>query len=1051
MNPSSIYSKTGKGVQEASGKTSHLSRADRAILAAIDGKTTLAQLAAKFDRAADDKFFAVIKKMDDGGFIREVPSGTVQRGAANAPRPSVPPAGPSSRAPAASPGGGADLDFTQIFSAPPPMAKPPAAPAASKAPPAPSRPPPPSSKDPMAAAREAAEARARAEREARAKAEAAEKAAMLSTQQFRLDAEMRAKIEREKAMAAAAEGKTRAEIEARARAEREAKERAEREAREKAEAAERARIEAERAAKERAEREAREARERAEREAREAKERAEREARERIEAAERARRDAAEKARREAEELRQRLEEERLARELAERRAREEAERTKRELEERKRREEEERKAREEAEALRQKLEEERKAREEAERKAREERERRERERLAELQRLQEEEDRRRREEEEQARAAEDAERKAREEVERREAEEHQRQIRLAREAEDRKRRDADARKKKEEEARRWEAEEARRKADDAYRQRAEEEDRLRAEREAQEAAERAEAEKRAAAEADALAGSLLVDLDNFAQREEEERKAKAEEEAKRRAEAERKAKEEEEARQRAEAERKARKAEEKRQREEEEKRLREEAEQREREEEARRKEEEEKRRQREREERARLAKTEDVEISTADLGSGGEEGDDRRLTPEARKALRQRQAEVAKARRRGDVSAARAADAYRRKQPAKWGRPLALFLFFVLVIGAGVANFVPLDAKHYASVASDALGVPVRIGRANFYVLDAIELRFRDVQIGEAAKAREVRAAPELGALVGGRPAFSRVDFVGLTLRQDALAAALGGALQPAAMRVGRVRAEDAKLEGPLALPAIDFDAAIGDAGRVLSVKLTGEDALGTITPRADGVVFEVAAKSFTVPFLPDFSIAEFAMKGSAGPQWMTIESFDGRAFDGTLVGSARIEWGAEWRVQGQIEARVMNAAVFAPLLVSEGRFSGKGRYTLGGPDPAKLLGSARLDGEFAVGKGVLGSFDLSRALQSSSAQASGRTPFNELEGRVSYGSGTFAFRDVRLSSGLLKANASLDVDAKGGLSGRVNAELRDLRGTLYFAGRLGDPQLRR
>jgi hypothetical protein len=95
-----------------------------------------------------------------------------------------------------------------------------------------------------------------------------------------------------------------------------------------------------------------------------------------------------------------------------------------------------------------------------------------------------------------------------------------------------------------------------------------------------------------------------------------------------------------------------------------------------------------------------------------------------------------------------------------------------------VLVIGAGVANFVPLDAKHYASLASDALGVPVRIGKANLYVLDRVELRFRDVQIGEAAKAREVHAVPELGALFGERRAFSRVDLVGLTLRQDALAA---------------------------------------------------------------------------------------------------------------------------------------------------------------------------------------------------------------------------------------------------------------------------------
>ena len=48
MNPTAIYSKTGKGVQESSGKTSLLSRADRAVLTQIDGKTTFADLQIKF-------------------------------------------------------------------------------------------------------------------------------------------------------------------------------------------------------------------------------------------------------------------------------------------------------------------------------------------------------------------------------------------------------------------------------------------------------------------------------------------------------------------------------------------------------------------------------------------------------------------------------------------------------------------------------------------------------------------------------------------------------------------------------------------------------------------------------------------------------------------------------------------------------------------------------------------------------------------------------------------------------------------------------------------
>ena len=47
MNPTAIFSKSGKGVQEASGKTSQLSRGDLAVLSAIDGRATLADVASK--------------------------------------------------------------------------------------------------------------------------------------------------------------------------------------------------------------------------------------------------------------------------------------------------------------------------------------------------------------------------------------------------------------------------------------------------------------------------------------------------------------------------------------------------------------------------------------------------------------------------------------------------------------------------------------------------------------------------------------------------------------------------------------------------------------------------------------------------------------------------------------------------------------------------------------------------------------------------------------------------------------------------------------------
>jgi len=990
MNPTSIYSKTGKGVQEASGKTSQLSRGDRAILSAIDGKTNLKELSAKFDRAPDDKFFSLIRKLDADGFIREVSPGMAERGAARVSKPappSVPAAAPKSA--------GEDLDFTQIFSAPPKMEKPPA----------------PAGGDPMAAARQEAELRARAEREAKARAEAAAKANIDSTQKFRIDAEARAKAAREASMHAAAEGMTKAQIEARTRAEADARVRAAAEAQARAEAAVRAKVEAERLAQERAEREAREA-----------KDRAARELRDRAESAERARFEAADRARREAEELRFKLEEERHAREEAERRARDEAERTKREAAERARREAEEKKVREEAEALRAKLDEERSAREEAERKAEAEREKR--------------------------RALDEAERKLHEAEERREAEEHQRQIRLAREAEDKKRRDADARKKKEEEARRWEHEDARRKSDDAYRQRAEQEDKERAEREVVEAVERAEAEKKAAEAADALAGSLMADLDSFSKREEDERKEQQEQEKKEREERLRKIQEEEARHESEEAERKARKAEEKRQREEEERKQKEEDERVAREAEAKWQEVEEKRK-KERDEKAR--KKDDIPISSSDLGRDDISDDERKLTPEARKALRDREREVQRLRARGDVPSAKAATAYKRKQPVKWGKPVAIGLFFLLVVGVGALNVLPQATAEYERLASDALGTPVKIGSARMWVLAGVEMRFERVQVGESIRIAEVRAVPEFGALLSGNKAFSRVEIDKLVLSQDLLGGALFGVMKSDRLRVSRVVAKGLKLEGPLALPAVDADVQIGSDGHVFSVRLTGEGTNGQLTLRGDGLAFEVALASFTLPFLDKLAITDFGMKGSANRQGMTLNEFDGRLYDGTVVGKARIQWGTQWSVQGEIQGRTMNAAVFAPQLVSQGRFDGKGRFALAAPDPAKLGEGARLDGTFTVTKGALGTFDLSRALQSTSGQASGRTPFSELEGSVTLANGSLALRDLRLASGILSATGSLDVDPSGGLSGRINAELRNLHGTYYIGGKLQDPQLRR
>jgi hypothetical protein len=1022
LNLSAIFSKTGKGVQEASGKTSHLSRADRAVLSAIDGKTALSEVQKHFEKLAGPKFEALIQQLDKDGFIREVSSGA-------AAAPSARPAPPPSRAapPPASGGSDDDMDFTQAVKLPP---KGPAA-AAPKAPPV-----------DLAAA-----GRAEAERKAKEAGALDYKARQEAETRAKAEAELKARAAQEARLKAEAESRARAAAEEKAREAAEAKGRADAEAKAKAEAETRARAEADSKTRAEADAKVKAAREAAVRMATEAKARAEADAKTKADAAER------DKARLEAE-LNAKLDAERRAREDAERRAAEAAATARKELEE---------KAKRDADEMRQRLEAEMKAKLDAERKAREEEDRKRRE----------EEDRRRKEEDER-RAKEDAERRAREEADRKK-----------REDEERKRREDDERRRREDDERRAKEDAERKKRDEDDRKKRDEEDRRRKDDEARRAKDEAEAKARAAASATSAAASLpkieavpppppppaaaaagggigdslLADLESFGKREEEEQKAKEEAERKAKAEAARRAEEDAERKAKDEAEKKRRDEEARRRKEEDEQRAREETERKAREEEEQRREEEAERKRKAKEAAAaarqaeqRAAKAaagkksapahagdDDIGVTDDDLDTDDLKRDQKVAAEKARKVAREQPALA--------VSAGR---------PRKWGKPAAIALFVLLIGGLGVLHVMPLSTAEYEKAASEAMGVPVKISSARLSLITGIEVRFEGVSIGDAVKIRVVRGSPEVGSLFGARKSFSRVDLEGVSLSQSQLGDALLGKVAGENFRIGRITAKQLALDGPLKVPPLDLDAAVSGDGSLQSVRLTGADKLSVLlSPRGGEIGFEISAGSLALPFVPALSLAEFGMKGSANRTGVTSSEFDGRAFDGVISGTARIRWDSNWTVDGEVRARGVKVAVFAPTLVSDGKVEGRAAYTMAGSAPAMLYESARLQGEFKIEKGVLGSFDLTRALQTGGAQSGGRTVFNELSGQGVYDKGTVQISNVTISAGAMNAGASLNIDANGGLSGRVVADVKTpsqtLRATLNVSGKVQDPVIRK
>src|SRR5213596_1659980 len=646
-----------------------------------------------------------------------------------------------------------------------------------------------------------------------------------------------------------------------------------------------------------------------------------------------------------------------------------------------------------------------------------------------------------------------DAERKAREEAERRLEEERRAREeieRKAREEAERIRREAEEQARREAEALLRQIEEARKAREAAERSTREEMSRARRERE--ERASRAEERKQqqpegpaeappprpqAAPGSDKFADSLFADLETFNKREEESRKQDEETERAKKEERLRKAREMEERRAREEEEQ--RKAEEKQlAREEEQRRAKEEEERlaRENEERERKFREEEDRRARESEERSRKAKQEEILAAKTrgDMASGDSAPQDRR----------------AKALKRGPGVAA----AYRR-QESNWGKPVTIALVVILGVALGALHVIPISTADYEKAAREALGQPVRLGSGRVSLWRGVHYEFRDVRIGERVRIAEVRAFPALDALFEEKKIFKRVELEGAAVPQDVLGEALFARANGENFKLGRVLAKQLKLEGPLPLPPLDVDVALDATGMPRVVSLAGpENLVANLSSKGAELEFEMSATSFALPIAPALSLDQFGMKGTLTRRGMNISSWDGAALNGSVSGTAKVRWGGTWNVEGAVTAHGINAAVFAPALLLEGRGEGTGRFWMTGAEPAKLASGGRLEGNFTVNKGVLGSFDLSRAIQTGGRQVTGRTQFTEMNGQAIYNAGAVALRNVNIGAGALNAGASADIAQSGALSGRIVIDVRTstqaLRAILILGGTVKEPQVK-
>jgi len=768
-------------------------------------------------------------------------------------------------------------------------------------------------------------------------------------------------------------------------------------------------------------------------------------------------RESADRVKAEQEARKKREEEERLKKEQALRQARDEAarlakveaERKTKEAAALKLREEAERRAKLEAEAMAQTqrdlgkiLETERKALEQTDRKTQQDTER---EAQENAERRNREDAEHRRRDDEELKKREEEERRRREEEERKRKEEEERR---RREDEERQRRENEERRRREDEERRRREEEERKRKEDERRRREEEERKRREEERA-----RSEAASKSDLPEFDLSGLRSMEsqiASEFEKQQEELRRREEEEERRDRAQ-----EESRRAMERGEREEEARLEAQRREAEDFDRRERMERERQDREEREHQRHEEKELRIKEQEERKVKAELE------RDRQAGAKVESERKAREDELSRRRKEQGD--RDRKRAEVESLKRHKSIR--TPLERFRPVIIGVVVVVALVVGGIQVIPMNTyiPSIEKLASDHIGEPVTIGSVRISVFGGFSMKLDNVKVGttQDVKIDKVELSLDLGSVFGEVKVIRNINFESVSVAQEVLPRLpkwMDAAVSDQNVQVKRAVFKGVKLESrTVKLPNFDAAFDLSPEGAIQTVALEAVDGKLSvqITPR--GKEFDIAVttgKGWIPPIGPQIEFTDFTAKAVASRNQIRVDEFRALLYAGTAKGSALINWGGPWSIEGQLSSERIALeelmSVFTRNAKSSGQLEATLHYSMAAPDLATLFDMPRIDGTFVIRKGGLDGVDLVRALQTGGRPKvqGGSTWFDEISGAVSVAGGRYQYRNLKLAAGLLSATGGFEVfpskDVNGGVFIELRSQAAQIRGNFIIGGNL-------
>lgn len=374
------------------------------------------------------------------------------------------------------------------------------------------------------------------------------------------------------------------------------------------------------------------------------------------------------------------------------------------------------------------------------------------------------------------------------------------------------------------------------------------------------------------------------------------------------------------------------------------------------------------------------------------------------------------------------------------------------ILLWMVLIIVALIAIpfFIPTQRylEKAQEVATDALGMPVRIESMRFAILPTPRAHVGGVVAGEQQEIslKSLSVVASVPSLLAGKMEIASLSIQHPVLKKSGMdrLIALASADKSegeSAVVIRNIHLSEAKIEWPDAtIPAFDANVEMDADNRLSAADInTTDDTLKLhLVPQEQKYQITLQAHKWRVPFAEWLKIDDLQSAMVLDGNNLQIDALKARLFGGALDLNGSLDWQSNWEFKSKFKAsQIVLPQVFAALgkkTPLSGNLSANGDCRMSAKTAGKLADNLAVDSQFKIEKGVLHGVDLLKvASLLLKSGAGGETQFDTFTGNAQVRGKQYKLNNLNVQSGLLGATGHVTVAPSKALSGEVKVEVKN------------------